>query len=189
MSLDQPEALQIDGRELRFAIIAARFNPRLVDGLLENCVHALAEARVNPMNIEVLRVPGSNEIPYAAAMMAKSLQYDAIITLGLVLAGETPHHEVIVHSTGIALQRISIETEIPVINGIVVVNTPEQAEARCVGEINRGREFGHSALEMASLKLGLVARLDEIDAQNPQGPAGGHEPWDGFSSKGNPWKL
>ena len=189
MSLDQPEDLKIDGRELRFAIVAARFNPRLVDGLLENCVHALAEARVDPMNIEVLRVPGSNELPYAAAMLAKSFQYDAIITLGLVLAGQTPHHEVIADSTGQALQRIALDTEIPVINGIVVVNTPDQAEARCVGEINRGREFGLSALEMAALKQALVARLDELEEQNPKPPSPGDEPWDGMSSKGNPWKL
>lgn len=187
MSLDQPEALEIDGRDLRFAIAAARFNPRLVDGLLENCVAVLADAGVEPTNIDVLRVPGSNELPYVAAMLAKSFQYDAIVVLGLVLAGETPHHEVIADSTGQAIQRISLDTETPVINGIVVVHTPEQAEARCVGEINRGREFGLAALEMAVLKQGLVARLDELDAQN--GNKGDDEPWDGFSSKGNPWKL
>jgi len=188
MSLDQPEDLQIDGSDLRFAIVAARFNPRMVNGLLENCVHVLADAGVEPTNIEVLRVPGSNELPYAAAMLAKSFQYDAVVVLGLVLAGETPHHEVIADSTGQALQRISLDTETPVINGIVVVHNEAQAEARCVGSINRGREFGLAALEMAMIKQGMVARLDELDAQNPQNQ-GGDDPWDGMSSKGNPWKL
>lgn len=189
MSLDQPEALSIDGRDLRFAIVAARFNPALVKALLENCVQAMAEAGVQPENIEVLRVPGSNELPYAAAMLAKSFQYDAVVVLGLVLAGETPHHEVIADSTGNALQRISLDTETPVINGIVVVHTMEQAEARCRGDINRGREFGLAALEMAVIKQAMVSRLDEIDAENKANQQGGDEPWDGFSSKGNPWKL
>ncbi|MFP4282964.1 MAG: 6,7-dimethyl-8-ribityllumazine synthase [Opitutales bacterium] len=189
MSLDQPEALDIDARDLRFAIVAARFNPRLVDGLLENCVAVLSDAGAEPYNIEVVRVPGSNELPYAAAMLAKSFQYDAIVVLGLVLAGETPHHEVIADSTGSALQRIGLDTEVPVINGIVVVHTAAQAEARCVGEINRGREFGLAALEMAALKQAMTARLDELDAQNKPGEGEDDDSWDGMSSKGNPWKL
>lgn len=178
----------IDGSELRFGIVAARFNTELVDGLIEECVRVLAEAKVSPEDIEVMRVPGSNEVPYAAAMLAKSHQYDAVIGLGLVLAGETPHHEVIAQATGGALQRIGLDTEIPVINGIIVVNTMEQARARCLGEINRGREFGVAALEMAALKQALVARLDELESQNGM-PDAGDEPWDGFSPKGNPWKL
>jgi 6,7-dimethyl-8-ribityllumazine synthase len=189
MSLDQPEALNIDGRDYRFAIVAARFNRTLVEAMLEHCIHTLAEARVEPGNIEVMRVPGSNELPYAAAMLAKSFQYDAVIALGLVLAGETPHHEVIADSTGHALQRVAIDTEIPVINGVVVVHTEAQAEARCRGELNRGREFAQAALEMAAVKQALVARLDELDAHNAANDPEKDEPWDGFSSKGNPWKL
>ncbi len=185
MSLNQPEDLEIDAAGLRFGIVAARFNETFVNALLERCIGVLAKVGVAPEDIEVARVPGSNEIPYAVAMLAKSNQFDAVIGLGLVIAGETPHHAVIADSTGAALQRIGIDTEIPVINGIVVVHNEEQAEARCLGNLNRGREFGRAALEMAALKVSLVARLDVLE----ENADGSDEPWDGFSPKGNPWKL
>jgi|TARA_B110000438_G_C15807628_1_gene648177 6,7-dimethyl-8-ribityllumazine synthase len=186
MSLDQPDSLNFDGSDLRFGLIAARFNLRMVDAMLENCVNVWEQAGVAPSNVELQRVPGSNELPYAAAMLAKTLQFDAIVVLGLVLAGETPHHEVIADSTGQSLQRIGLDTEVPVINGIVVVHTEAQAEARALGEINRGREFGLAALEMGLLKRQLSERLDKLESE--QGPASG-EKWDGLSKKGNPWKL
>jgi 6,7-dimethyl-8-ribityllumazine synthase len=186
MSLDQPESLNLNGAGLRFGVVAARFNPRLVDALLTNCLQVWQGAEVAAEDIEVIRVPGSNELPYVAAMLAKSLQYDAIVVLGLVMAGETPHHEVIADSTGQSLQRIGLDTEVPVINGIVVVHNAAQAEARCIGEINRGREFGQAALEMALVKRELTARLDDLEAKNK---LGGEETWDGLSKKGNPWKL
>ena len=113
MSLDQPDSLNFDGRYLRFGLIAARFNLRMVDAMLENCVNVWEQAGVAPSNVELQRVPGSNELPYAAAMLAKTLQFDAIVVLGLVLAGETPHHEVIADSTGQSLQRIGLDTEEP----------------------------------------------------------------------------
>ena len=186
MSLDQPEEIAIDGTGLRLGVVAARFNPRMVEGLLERCIEVWARAGVSPRDIEVLRVPGSNEVPFALTMLAKTLQYDALVGLGLVMAGETPHHEVIADSTGYAMQRIGIETETPVINGIVVVLNEEQAAARCLGAINRGREFGRAALEMAVLKREMVRRLDELDAEAENE---GDGPWDGLSQKGNPWKL
>ena len=188
MSLDGPGEIDIEGAGLRFAIVAARFNSRLVDGLMTQAISVLDAAGVAPQDIEVARVPGSNEIPYAAAMLAKGGEFDAVIGLGLVLAGETPHHEVIADSTGQALQRIAIDTEIPVINGIVVVHTEAQAEERCLGRINRGREFGLAALEMAVLKRELVARLDELEHRAAE-EGEQDEPWDGMSPKGNPWKI
>lgn len=186
MSLDQPDSLDFNGNGLRLGIIAARFNRRLVDAMLNNCLKTWEEAGVRSQDVEILRVPGSNELPYAAAMLAKSLLFDAIVVLGLVLAGETPHHEVIADSTGQALQRIGLDTEVPVINGIVVVHTEAQAEARAVGEINRGREFGLAALEMGLLKRQLTEQLDRLESE--QGPPE-DDTWDGLSKKGNPWKL
>lgn len=186
MSLDQPDSLNFDGSGLRLGLIAARFNLRLVNAMLENCLKVWEQAGVQPGDVEIQRVPGSNELPYAAAMLAKTLQFDAIVVLGLVLAGETPHHEVIADSTGHALQRIGLDTEVPIINGIVVVHTAAQAEARAMGEINRGREFGLAALEMGLLKRHLTERLDQLESEQTQ-PA--PEKWDGLSKKGNPWKL
>lgn len=185
MSLDRPEEQTFDGSALTVGIVAARFNPRMVDGLLDNCLRALIEGNVDQERIQVVRVPGSNEVPYALSMLAHTGQFDVLVGLGLVLAGETPHHEVIVNSTGWAMQRIGLETEVPVINGIVVVNTPEQAEARAIGTLNRGREFGLAALEMGLISQQLVDQLN--DAADALGDL--EEPWDGLSDKGDPWKL
>jgi 6,7-dimethyl-8-ribityllumazine synthase len=98
------------------------------------------------------RVPGSAELPYAASALADHTRFDAVIALGVVIAGDTSHHEIIGNSTAQALQEISIRQKIPVINGILVVNTIEQAQARIDGTINRGKEFALAALEMAQLK-------------------------------------
>lgn len=185
MSLDPPEEQTFDGSQLAVGIVAARFNPQMVDGLLNNCLQALLEGQVDKDRIQVVRVPGSNEVPYALSMLAAGGQFDVLIGLGLVMAGETPHHEVIADSTGGALQQIAIENEVPVINGIVVVNTPEQAEARTTGKLNRGREFGLAALEMGLLGQQLMGQLDELTE------AFGDlaDPWGGAPGKDDPWKL
>jgi 6,7-dimethyl-8-ribityllumazine synthase len=96
------------------------------------------------------RAPGSAELPYAASLLAKSGQFDAIIVIGLVIAGDTNHHNVIGESTANALHNLSIQSEVPIINGIIVVENQEQAEARAGTEINRGKEFAEAALEMAA---------------------------------------
>lgn len=150
MSLDSPSTGTLDGSGLRIAIAAARFNEALVDSLLERCESALQEAGCAEVLVE--RVPGSAELPFAASLLAESGGFEAVIALGVVIAGDTNHHNVIGDSTANALQGIAIETGIPVINGILVVETSEQAEARCHGSIDRGKEFAHGALAMARLK-------------------------------------
>ena len=150
MSQDTPSDLEIDGRQLHVGIVAARFNETFVNALLENAARGLAE--FNAPEAKVVRVPGSNELPYAAQLLAKSKDFDAIITIGLVLAGDTQHHNLIGESTAAALHQISIHMDIPIINGIIVVESVEQAQDRCQGTLNRGREFAKAALEMAHLK-------------------------------------
>lgn len=161
MSEDRPEELEIDGSDLQVAIVASRFNQRFVDELLRNCLEALRQCGVSEEEISVVRVPGSNEIPYAASMMAGSNNFDVVIGLGLLLAGETSHLSIVADCTAHALQRIAVDSRIPVINGIVVVNTLEQAEARCFGKVNRGREFGLAAVEMGLVGCSLTAELDD----------------------------
>ena len=150
MSFDSPDNLKIDGRNLQIAIIAARYNGMLVDSLLKHVMANLALADAQNPIIE--RVPGSAELPYAASMLADQMRCDAIIVLGVVIAGNTRHHDIIGESTALALQEISIRQKIPVINGILVVNTTEQAQERIDGTINRGKEFALAALEMAQFK-------------------------------------
>lgn len=152
MSLAKPEALSIDGTPFRVGIVASRFNAELVDALLARVLAALQAAGVKKKRIEVLRVPGSHEVPWAAHELARAKGCDVAIALGVLIAGDTSHHEMVGQSVSHALQRIAIDTRTPVINGVIVANTAAQAEARTRGPIDRGVEFAAAALEMAALK-------------------------------------
>ena len=96
----------------------------------------------------LIRVLGSNELPYAVSVLAKSGAFNGIIAIGLVIAGSTNHHNIIGNSCAQALHSISIETQIPIINGVTVVENQEQAEERAGEKYNRGREFANAALEL-----------------------------------------
>jgi 6,7-dimethyl-8-ribityllumazine synthase len=175
MSLDKPTPDAVDGAELRFAIVSAGYNAELVQALKKNALLALRAAGVPAASITSLEVPGSGEIPYAAYMSAMTGDYDCVIALGVVVAGDTPHHEIIAHSTAAALQDAAIRSEIPVINGIVVTNSREQAVARCQGALDRGTEFAHAALTMARHRLALGERLDQVEDEERK--RGGSEPF------------
>lgn len=152
MSQDAPEQRTVDGSEFRFGVAAARFNGEFVDGLLERVLASLRTAGVQEANLATLRVPGSHEVPWAAQMLATRSQCDCVIALGVLVAGDTNHHEMVGQSVSAALQRVALDTRIPVINGVIVVNSTEQARERCLGRINRAAEFAHAALEMAALR-------------------------------------
>lgn len=147
MSLDTPKVMQIDGRGLRFALIASRYNEALVDSLLHHACITLEAAGADAPLVE--RVPGAAELPFAAATLAAHSHFDAILVIGVVIAGDTSHHQIIGDSTATALLEVSLAHKLPVINGILVVNNLAQAEARAGDDINRGKEFAQAALEMA----------------------------------------
>jgi 6,7-dimethyl-8-ribityllumazine synthase len=152
MSLSSPSHQAISGVHFRIGIAAARFNESLVDELLKTVVGGLRQAGVRDENIAVMRVPGSHEIPWAVNAFAVGGECDCVVGLGVLIAGDTNHHELVGESVSHALQQVAIGTGIPVINGVLVVNTLAQAKARCVGKINRGAEFAQAALEMAALR-------------------------------------
>ncbi|MET0263904.1 MAG: 6,7-dimethyl-8-ribityllumazine synthase [Rariglobus sp.] len=152
MSLDAPKPLSVSGADCRIGIVAARFNSALVDALVDRAQGWLINAGVPAAAIETVRVPGSHEIPWAAQQLADTNRFDAVITLGVLIAGDTNHHEMVGDAVAAALMRVSLDTDIPVINGVIVVNNLAQAEARTTGSINRGTEFAAAALEMAALK-------------------------------------
>lgn len=167
MSLDKGKMPKIAAAEYRFAVAASRFNKKLVDALVRDVIDTMHTHGVSAENVRLLRVPGAAELPHVCNMLASTDEYDAIIALGVVIAGETPHHEIIGYSTANALQAVAVQTTVPVINGIIVANNTEQAEARTVGEIKRGVEFAEAALEMAWQTAML---LDEVlDAQEAHG--------------------
>ena len=166
MSLDKGTMpSEIDPTPYRYAIAASRFNKELVDALVRDVIDTLHASGVDAENIRLVRVPGAAELPHVCALMAETQQWDAIIALGVVVRGETPHHEIIAHSTANALQSTAIATSVPMINGIIVTNTREQAEARTRGEIRRGKEFAEAAMEMAWQTAILLDELEEAEAE------------------------
>ncbi|HVS53632.1 MAG TPA: 6,7-dimethyl-8-ribityllumazine synthase [Opitutaceae bacterium] len=150
MSLKAPANQAVDGAGMRIGIAAARFNPALVDGLLARVREVLRGAGVKEADITVVRVPGSHEVPWAASRLVR--KRDCAIALGVLIGGDTNHHEMVGQSVSQALQRIAVDSGVPVINGVIVVESEAQAEARCLGAIDRGAEFARAALEMAALK-------------------------------------
>jgi len=159
MSKESVEALAINGEGMSIGIVAARFNMGYVNGLLESVLDTLKRAGVDDELIDVFRVPGSNEIPHALGHLVRIGNYDALIALGVVIEGETPHADVIAQSTGTAIQQLAIEHPVPIINGIIVGRNEEQVAARTTGELDRGREFAAAALEMGH----LVATFMDMD--------------------------
>jgi len=155
MSRHTPSPLAVDGRRFSFGLVAARYNPELVDGLLQRVLDALAAAGVAEKGITVLRVPGSHEVPVAAGWLADG-GFDAVIALGVLIGGATNHHELVGQSVSHALQQVAVATGVPVINGVVVTDTWKQAADRCTGRIDRGAEFAGAALEMAALRRSVA---------------------------------
>ena len=159
MSLDRPSQRPLNASSLRVAIIGSRYNEGLVDELIANCKTALQADSVT--EIEEVRVPGAAELPLAAKLLADRQAFDALICVGVVIAGDTNHHEIIGASTASGLMTIGIEHRLPVINGILVVNTLEQAQARTGTAINRGDEFAKAAIEMALLTERWISQKNQ----------------------------
>jgi len=155
MSLAAPQEITINGAPFAVGIVAARFNPGLVDALLQRVRAGLAAAGVKPGRITVARVPGSHELPVAAQWLARGGRRDVVIALGVLIGGDTNHHEMVGQSVSHAFQQVALATGTPVINGVIVADNLKQAQARCTGRINRGAEFARGALEMAALRRSL----------------------------------
>jgi 6,7-dimethyl-8-ribityllumazine synthase len=157
MSLESPKPESVDGAPLRVAIVAARYNERLVEALVRQVSAGVRAAGVAETNLTLDRVPGSNELPVAARLIAERHKPDAIVALGVIVRGDTIHYELIANASADALQRVALDARIPVINGIVVAENQAQAEARCLGAIDRGLEFARAAVEMAALRRRLAS--------------------------------
>ncbi len=136
----------------RFAIIASRWNPRITDALVAGARKTFAEHGVTEQAVDVIRVPGAWEIPAAAARLAAAGSHSAIVALGCVIRGDTRHYEHVADNCAQALMRVSLDFRVPVANGVLAVDEPEDAEARAGGSHgNKGEECALVAIEMASL--------------------------------------
>lgn len=135
---------------LRIGVIASRFNDEIVSGLLEGALTCLARHGAHDDDISLYRVPGAFEIPTLAARLVDS--HDALITLGCLLKGDTPHFEFISAQVTNDVSRVAIDARIPIAFGVITCNTREQAiERSSPGPSNKGWEAALAAIEMANL--------------------------------------
>jgi len=142
----------ISAEGYRFAIIVARWNGELTAKLARGALDALSKAGANKDEIEIFNVPGAFELPVAAMKAAETGTFDAVICLGVVIRGETPHFDYVAGQAAAGIMQASMDTGIPVMFGVVTANTVEQALARCGGDVgNKGYEAAMSAIEMANL--------------------------------------
>lgn len=138
-----------DATDMRFGIVVTEWNNHITDKLLAGAVETLKENGVNESNIIVKRVPGSFELVYGCAQLAKHGLIDAIIAIGCVIRGDTPHFDYICQGTTQGLSELNANGSIPVIYGLITVNNEAQAEERAGGKLgNKGSEFAITAIKM-----------------------------------------
>ena len=162
--------------DIHYALLASRFNAEVVDNLVAGAVESLAGNGVADSNITLVHVPGALELPLAAKKLADSGDYSAVIALGAVIRGETPHFDYVAGECARGLTEVSLANEVPVLFGVVTADSMEQAMARATprptasdnsdkkdkgaddGGINKGVEAALAALDMVSL---LLAKLPQ----------------------------
>lgn len=143
---------KIIAKGLKFCIVASRFNDFICGKLIEGAVDALKRAEADENNIDIVRVPGAFEIPVVAKKVARSGDYDALICLGAVIRGDTPHFEYISSEVTKGIANVSLDTETPMAFGIITADTLEQAIERAGTKAgNKGWDAALSAIEMANL--------------------------------------
>lgn len=136
----------------KFAVVISRFNEFISSNLLEGCVDTLTRHGVSDGAIDAVWVPGAFEIPLVALKLAKSKKYDAVICLGTVIRGSTPHFEFVASEVSKGVAKISLDTMVPCVFGVITADTLEQAIERAgTKDGNKGRDAALSAIEMANL--------------------------------------
>ena len=162
---DQASAPLADASPFRFAVIVSRFNEGVTSSLRDAAVAALKEAGATDTHVQELSVPGAFEIPQAARAAAESGRFDAIICLGCIIRGETPHFDYIAQAVSHGLTHAAAATGVPMAFGVLTTNSAEEALARVpTGPGNKGWEAAMASVEMAT----LLARLGD---GRPGGPA------------------
>jgi 6,7-dimethyl-8-ribityllumazine synthase len=143
---------RLNAEGFRFALIASRWNDFITSRLTEGALDALERLGVDPSSVEIYRVPGSFEIPLLALKLASSGNYDAVICLGTIIRGQTPHFEYIAGEVTKGIAQAGMQTGLPVIYGIVTADTLEQAIDRAGVKLgNKGFEAAMSAVELVNL--------------------------------------
>jgi 6,7-dimethyl-8-ribityllumazine synthase len=147
---------EADARKLRVALVATRYNEPIVERLRTGALEALLEHGARAADLTIVRVPGAFELPLAVRRVADRGRHDAIIALGAVVRGDTPHFDYVAGECAAGLARVMADTGVPVGFGVLTVDTFEQAIERAGGTLgNKGAEAALAAIEMAQLLLRL----------------------------------
>jgi len=154
------------GTDMRIAIVAARFNRFIVDQLLEGAQDALDRHGIEADRRALVWVPGAYEIPLVADQLAASGQYDAVIALGAVIRGGTPHFDFVAGECARGLSRVSLDHGVPVTFGVLTTDSVEQAIERASTEAgNKGFDVAVAALEMVQTRRELAVHLDGLQSR------------------------
>lgn len=140
------------------AVVAARFNQHITDELLAGCVRRLGELGVGEGQVDAHRVPGAFELPVAARWLAETKRYGAVVCIGCVVRGDTPHFDYVAGECARGISNVSIQTGVPVIFGVLTTNTEQQALDRTGGSHGHaGERAAEAAVEMIHLKRAVAA--------------------------------
>jgi len=155
----------------RFGVVVSKFNKFVTSKLLSSCAETLTKHGAKAEDIEVMRVPGAFDIPLVARTMAKSKRFDAVICLGAVIRGDTPHFEYISAESSRGIGQAAMESEVPIIFGVLTTDTVGQAIERAdPAKYNRGGEAAKSAIEMASVisQLNAMSQAPDEGERKPR---------------------
>ncbi len=163
MSKDAPDFEPSDiPLDARVAVVAARFNGDIVNELLLGCRRRLGEAQITGNRLDVFRVPGAFELPVTAKVLADTKRYAAVICLGCVIRGDTPHFDYVAGEAARGLQQVATDTGIPVIFGVLTTNTEQQALDRV------GGTHGHAGERAAEAAMEMITVISAIGRENPK---------------------
>ena len=143
---------RLEGKGLRVGIVMSRFNQEVGEGLLSSCTAALVKHGVISSDLLIVSVPGALEIPITLQKMASSGRYDALVALGAVVRGDTYHFEVVANESASGITSVTLDTGVPIANGILTTDDEDQALARMS---QKGAECALAAIEMANLLRAL----------------------------------
>lgn len=160
VSSDFPKSI-VEGvpKGARVSIVAARFNSEIVNELLAGCLHRLEQLALKRIRMEVHHVPGAFELPVAAKLLIDAGNVDAVICLGCVIRGDTPHFDYVAGEAARGIQQVAIDSGVPVIFGVLTVDTEQQAKDRIGGSHGHaGKRAAEAALEMIALRQKIQSK-------------------------------
>ncbi len=142
-----------DASSLKIGIVVSRFNADITERMLKGALEVLRAWKVKERNIEIMRVPGSFEIPFGCLKLLKHRKPHAIITIGCIVKGETDHDRYLAYAVSYGIMHLSLEHNVPISFGVITTNNLAQAKVRSSGTTNKGSESAIATLDMALLSL------------------------------------